>query len=108
MHHATFRQLLQALRDVLSRCGETSEACQVADVLAQDDQQVDAFLVSNELWGGAGSIADQAGCNAGRDTRRIIECALIDLGEAQVRAGITNIRTTRWVDAFRSWQNQGI
>ena len=108
MHHATFRQLLQALRDVLSQCGETSEACQVADALAQDDQQLDAYLVSNELWGGAGSIADQAGCNAGRDTRRIIECVLIDLGEAQVRAGITNIRTTRWVDAFRSWQNQGI
>jgi hypothetical protein len=49
-----------------------------------------AFLSSNELWGGAGSIADQAGLDHGRAGRRLIEAVLIQLGETQLARGIAN------------------
>jgi hypothetical protein len=66
------------------------------------------FLVSNELWGGAGSIADQAGIDAGRSMRREVESALIDLGEEQIRRGVVNPRTATWVEAFKQWRRDGI
>ncbi len=44
--------------------------------------------VSNELWGGAGSIA---GCGAERSTaRQEIECLLIQFGNVQMRSGKVN------------------
>ncbi len=46
--------------------------------------------------------------NLGRDARRDIESALIELGTEQLRVGIVNPRTAGWVDAFTQWQRQGI
>ena len=108
MHLVRLRQHLQALHDVLARSGETLAARQVLHALSQADPQLEIFLLSNDLWGGSGSIADQAGCGLARASRRSIESALIDLGEAQLGAGLANIRTKGWVEAFRSSQNQGI
>ena len=56
--------LEQPLRDLeaaLRLHGEESSAELVAEVLTAPEDKREAFLVSNELWGGAGSIADQAG-----------------------------------------------
>src|SRR5262245_14341004 len=107
MQHDALRRHLRSLRDALNQCGETLASLRVADALEQSDAQLEAFLVSNDLWGGAGSIADQAGGSARRFGDRIVEAALIDLGEAQVRAGLTNVRTKSWVEAFRSWRDRG-
>jgi hypothetical protein len=63
--------------------------------------------VSNELWGGAASVADQAGLDAGRPERRQLEAALLALGEEQIAAGKVNARTWMWVDAFKYWQREG-
>jgi hypothetical protein len=61
------------------------------------------------LWGGSGSIADQAGLALGRrDGRRRIEQALIALGEEQIRTGHVNIRTAPWVGTFKDWQARGL
>ena len=65
------------------------------------------FLVSNELWGGAGSIADQAICGTTED-RLFLESLLIDLGDIQIIAGKVNQRTEMWVTAFKEWKNKGI
>ena len=78
----------------------------IEPALAGSEEELKAFLVSNTLWGGAGSIADQAGGD--RAARRVIESALIELGQEQIRVGTINARTHMWVDAFQQWRASGI
>lgn len=102
------REHLEELARALSNQGENGLALTVRSVAAGDDEKLDAFLVSNELWGGAGSIADQAGMSRARESRRPIEGALIRLGLAQVQAGRVNPRTSMWIEAFRKRQQDGV
>src|SRR5262249_1697288 len=103
MHEtAQFRPLLAKLRSVLDEHGGGYCVGAVERALDGSNAEVEAFLISNVLWGGPGSIADQAGSN--RTDRRAIESVLIELGEAQIRLGVTNVRTGMWVKAFRRWQ----
>jgi hypothetical protein len=104
------RQELATLEAVLSQHGETHAAQLVRRALAGSDQELRAFLTSNELWGGAGSIADQAGIGSGlrRHVRRKVEASLIRLGTEQMRQGLVNVRTEIWVDAFSTWQRKGV
>ena len=69
---------------------------------------IEAFLNSNTLWGGAGSIADQVGISEGREERRKVEALLINLGEFQISEGHCIQRTKMWVEAFKQWQRDGI
>jgi hypothetical protein len=79
------------------------------NALSSPDELPIGFLTSDELWGGSGSIADQAGLALGRrDGRRRIEQALIALGEEQIRTGHVNIRTASWVGTFKDWQARGL
>src|SRR5688500_5512762 len=102
------RQDLATLEAVLSQHGATDAAQLISGALAGSDQELLAFLTSNELWGGPGSIADQAGVSQGRDVRRPVEAALARLGAEQMRQGLVNVRTEMWVDAFSKWQREGI
>src|SRR5689334_4356867 len=65
------------------------------------------FLPPNELWGGAGSIADEAGVGRGRGLRGKVESALVQLGEEQLRTRLVNPRTATWVAAFKRWRQEG-
>ena len=103
-----YRELLAALKHILVQNNESRFVSAVDGAIAGSDERLEAFLVSNELWGGPGSIADEAGVDLGRKGRRPIEAALLRLGDAQLQAGLVNVRTASWVDAFRLWQNQGI
>jgi hypothetical protein len=68
---------------------------------------VAAFVMSNELWGGAGSIADQA--LGGRSAERLqLERLLIELGREQIAMGYANPRTEMWTSAFTEWHTQNI
>jgi hypothetical protein len=95
----------QLLGEIMSLCQSTGNrydgysADEIEAALAGDDERLMAFLVSNELWGGMGSIADQAG-HSDRATRARIAELLIRLGGAQIDAGVTNVRTETWVRAF--------
>ena|SRR6266850_2350961 len=101
------RQLLTELVELLEKHDEPSLARAVA--LSTAEGKLDAFLTSNELWGGAGSIADQAGMKAQRTpARREIERVLIDLGTEQVNLGKVNPRTAGWVKTFVEWRQRGI
>jgi hypothetical protein len=105
----TLRDLLTRLADALGQCGDDDYVELVMKALSSPDESLVAFLLSNELWGGSGSIADQAGLALGRrDGRRRIEQALIELGAGQIRAGHVNIRTASWVDTFKEWQERGL
>ena len=101
------RQLVESLEQVLKKCGEAHYAQMVHDALEGREDDLQAFLVSDELWGGPGSIADQAGVRQGRDVRRPIEAALITLGIQQIRLGVANERTQMWVDAMAKCQREG-
>jgi hypothetical protein len=79
------------------------------DAVEGTDEQLGAFLSSDELWGGAGSVADCALVGGDRsEARREIECVLIRLGKEQIRAGNANSRTSMWVEAFTRWKEMGL
>jgi hypothetical protein len=103
----TMRSELETLAGVLRRHG-LSMAYMVEQALQGSEEDIDAFLVSNELWGGSGSIADQSGIDQAREARRQVEAALVALGEAQMASGHVNPRTAGWVSAFKQWQRKGI
>jgi len=75
--------------------------------LEDEEAALAAFLVSNTLWGGAGSIADQA-LGDSRETRRPLERLLAELGREQIRLGYTNPRTATWTSVFDEWHAQNI
>ncbi|HYU07937.1 MAG TPA: hypothetical protein VEK77_01005 [Gemmatimonadales bacterium] len=103
------RELLVRLRSTLDDHGDGYGSGAVTRVLAGSTDDLRAFLTSNELWGGAGSIADQAGITGGpTDGRRAIEAALVNLGEVQITLGLLNERTKTWVEAFKHWQRDGL
>jgi hypothetical protein len=101
---------LQSLSTILRECGAPVSAAMVEDAISGSEEKLDAFLTSNELWGGSGSIADQAGMQ-GRsraDDTRKIERALVQLGKDQIRAGKVHPRTATRVSAFERWEKAGI
>lgn len=102
------REHLQSLARVLHENGESERAVMVEDAVAGPDAEVDAFLASNELWGGSGSIADCAGGADRSEGRRKIERVLLELGTEQIRSGKVNPRTEMWVTAFSRWKEAGI
>lgn len=109
--HLRMREHLQSLIQALQESGEVTLAARIEDVISGSEHELDVFLTSNELWGGAGSIADQAGITgtAGRtEGRRRIERVLIQLGNEQIARRNVNPRTAMWVDVFTKWEKAGI
>jgi hypothetical protein len=105
----SLRELLTRLADALGQCEDDECVAIVTSALSSSDDSLMAFLTSDALWGGSGSLADQAGLAVGRrDGRRKVEQALIELGAEQIRVGHVNIRTASWVDTFKEWQERGL
>jgi hypothetical protein len=100
--------LLEVLLRELETAGESRYSKVIKAALSLKDAELERFLGSNELWGGAGSVADEAGVSVDRKRARAIEAAMIELGREQLRLGVTNPRTASWVHAFSEWQRQGI
>ena len=95
------RELLNDLSALLASHGASSRY--LDDALRSSDSEPWAFLTSNELWGGMGSIADQTLIEdpIGRGQ---FEALMIRLGREQLRLGRVNARTEFWVTAFEEWQ----
>jgi hypothetical protein len=104
------RTTLSQLAAALDECGQSTMAAQARVAAAGTDAELRAFLTSNELWGGAGSIADQGGMKEGKrtDKTRKVESVLIRLGTEQLTDGAANVRTAGWVNTFQQWANSGI
>jgi predicted N-acetyltransferase YhbS len=99
---------LQVIRDTLLEISELLESHdastnQLAIALLGDEQKMWDFLVSNVLWGGAGSMADQS-LPKQPEARAKLEKLMIRLGRAQMRVGRVNPRTEMWVLAFETQQ----
>jgi hypothetical protein len=101
------RGLLEQMRDQLSDGGEHRFAGDVDAALASCDDAVAAYVMSNELWGGAGSIAEEA-LNGRSPARRQLEELLIRLGGEQVARGCANPRTAMWASVFQERHSQNI
>jgi hypothetical protein len=102
------RDQLEHLQMVLAERDEPYWSDTIGGVLLGTSAELEAFVVSDDLWGGSGSLADMVCMEQGRDGRRAVEAALIDLGEVQLREGLVNERTAAWVEAFREWRGSGI
>jgi hypothetical protein len=112
-------RVLSEIADLLEAAGESDFAAALRHVCSAPNQEFEEFLVSNELWGGSGSLADSAfAFRSGSDqdeknrirrkNRAEFEDLMIQLGRLQIAQGKTNIRTSRWVDAFEGWKNAGV
>ena len=104
-----------ACRTLLNEVGESlrESADAVHDIrriraaLDGPDVELRAFLESNELWGGAGSLADQAGMDLPSEAQSRFHAALYQLGQEQLRQGIANVRTQPWVNFLRRRPRMG-
>ena len=101
------RDKLGQVLDLLRAGHEDHQANLVEDALFGSDDNLKTFIMSNALWGGAGSIADQAG-GGNRESKRKVEAVLAELGEIQMEVGLVNIRTETWTSVFRQWQKEGV
>ena len=99
---------LNALKAALVAAGEDRYASMIQMALSNEGER-ESILTSNELWDGAGSVADQAGLQS-RDieARARIEKALMHLGQRQLEKGVINQRTEFWVSAFEAMHAQSI
>ena len=100
------RTLLIEIAAMLTREQDLSRALQI-EAAARDNHSLETFLRSNELWGGAGSIADEA-IVSNATLRAELEELLIQLGDLQLTAQVVNPRTETWVRAFQSWKELGL
>src|SRR5580692_12966215 len=90
--------ILAEIAILLEAGHEEQFASPVRNALSGSAQTLEEFLRSNELWGGAGSIADPP--FDGRSAqRKELEKLLIQLGRLQLRDGNANVRTRTWVEA---------
>jgi hypothetical protein len=96
------KAILAEVARLLEDGHEELVAAVVQKALSGSEEELEKFLISNELWGGSGSIADQSLVSDSR--RRALEGLLIRLGRLQLAAGKTNPRTAMWVGAFEKWQ----
>ena len=101
------RRQLRRLHALVASCESAVLAAPIREAFEGPEEALRAYLVSNELWGGSGSVADQSGTSAPAATRRGIEKRLIELGDMQAAAGIVNPRTVGWVQAFRAAHGRG-
>lgn len=92
---------------MLTSAGQHTYTEAIDSALSGGDAAVVAFLTSNTLWGGAGSIADEAG-GGSREERRRFEAVLATLGREQMRLGYVNPRTETWTSTFEQWHAQNI
>lgn len=99
--------LLIQLRDMLAASGEHAYLKEINSALEGGETALMEFIRSNTLWGGAGSIADQA-LSTSRETRRPLEQLLATLGREQLRVGQANTRTEMWTSVFEDWHTKSI
>lgn len=99
------RSTLEVIAEMLTQHNEAPP--KLRGLNFESEEELWAYLSSDELWGGAGSVADQA--LSGRpEARKQLERLLIRLGREQMSVGSVNVRTEMWVAAFEKWSSEGL
>ena len=99
------KNILTKIYDLLSDGNETHQNYpELQHALNGTEEEFSEFLISNDLWGGLGSIADQA-LIEDEEARRELEKLMFQLGRIQVKKNIVNIRTEMWTIAFKERRN---
>ena len=79
------KSILREIAHLLEQGGESRAAQMIHDVLNNGTPaDIERFLTSNEIWGGAGSIADQS-LVSDATQRGTLEGLLLNLGKLQLR-----------------------
>jgi len=99
------REILSEMSDLLERHNASSNALFAA--LHGDEEKLRAYLVSNDLWGSAGSVADQALLEVPEE-RKKLEVLMARLGREQMKIGRVNVRTEMWVSTFEKWHAENL
>jgi hypothetical protein len=78
--------------------------------LAAENDLVNAAPIYQSLdwWGGAGSIADQAGEGLQSDQKKKVLRLIAELRDVFHEAGIDYSRADIWADVFRGWLRDGV
>jgi hypothetical protein len=99
------KNILTKIYDLLSDGNETHQNYpELQHALNGTEEEFLGFLVSDDLWGGPGSIVDQA-LIEDEEARRELEKLMFQLGRIQVKKNIVNIRTEMWTIAFKERRN---
>ena len=102
---SSVREILGEMSVLLEQHNESSNALFAA--LHGDEDQLWHYLISNDLWGGAGSVADQALLEVPEE-RKKLEALMARLGREQMKIGRVNVRTEMWVSAFEKWHAENL
>ena len=94
------KETLEKISKILKKGNEDYYAELIYNALNGQQDKLWEFLVSNELWGGAGSIADQALLDK-KELRKKLNEFFIELGNMQINVNKVNDRTEMWVTALR-------
>lgn len=102
-----YRQKLEEIKQLLDSGNETVYVELIESAIEGDDEALEVFLLSNELWGGSGSIADNCLLDDPALRKRLMR-SLIELGGAQMAEKKVNPRTRMWATTFQQWIDDGI
>jgi hypothetical protein len=103
------KPVLVEIADLLDSGGDPLFADVVRTGLKGSEESVDGFLISNDLWGGSGSVADSGFASAScEENRAKFQRLMIEIGRLQLAADRVNVRTRMWVEAFEQWRHNGI
>ena len=95
------REILKEISELLERHNLSSNL--LFSAVNGDEEQLWHYLISNDLWGGAGSVADQALLSFPEE-RKKLDILMIRLGHVQMKIGRVNSRTEMWTSVFEKWQ----
>ena len=101
------RQKVEELQKLLQEETDVPYAEFVRNALSGNSGQLEQFLLSNELWGGAGSIRDQAFHDSPRLRNKLLRL-LIHLGELQMAGGLEHPKTESLVATYKQWEADGV
>ena len=108
---------LRAIHQILHHHADQGSADTVAKLVSLYEKDRDSFwdlLTSDEVWGGAGSLADKAMLSSPRSDaerrrdRHLVWSELVGIADEMEAAGRLNERTLMWASAFRGWLREGL
>jgi|SRR6266542_6306105 hypothetical protein len=110
-------QALEEIRALLDSYGLAPYVELFDEVLrhyaAGEDEQFREALLSNSVWGGAGSVCDmhlpslqQEGRDGWQD-QKSLDLAMVRVAEALDARGLADERVRNWANAFRQWRDDG-